>query len=110
MTEEKLIAALAGALNGSPRARALAGLAYVKYPPRELAPRRLSDGTLAVNVARWGWEYKHRGPKPKVVVPIDPVAVREALAPIMPEGVTIHKVVDCGHFISLIFEITKEET
>lgn len=106
--DQKIIAALAGALNSSPRARALAGLAYVKYPPRELAPRRLSDGTLAVNVARWGWEYKHRGPKPKVVVPIDPVAVREALAPIMPEGVTIHKVVDCDRYIEIIF-LVKEK-
>lgn len=101
-TEEKLISALAGALNSSPRARGLAGLAYIKYPPRELALRPLSDGTFAVNVARWGWEYKHRGPRPKVVVPIDLIAVREALAPIMPEGVTIQNVVDCGKYILVI--------
>lgn len=103
MTDNHLIAALAGALNGSLRARAFAGLAYVKYPPRELAPRRLSDGTLAVRIARYGYEYKHRGPKPPIY-PINTAAVHNALAPVMPEGVTIQNVVDCGRYITITFK------
>lgn len=102
--DQKIIAALAGALNSSPRARALSGLAYVKYPPRELALRPLQDGTFTVNLARWGWEYKHRGPRPKGFYPIDLNAVHAVLSSVMPEGVTIQNITDCGKYISIIFE------
>ncbi len=102
--ERKLIAALGNALNSVPRSPALAGLAQIKYPVRELAPQPNADGTLTVRVAKWGWEYKHRGPRPANPVPINPAAVRDALAPVMPDGVTIQTVEDHGTYIIIKLE------
>ena len=105
MGAERIIAALGDALNSSPRPPALAGLARPRYPERELAPQELPDGTLSVRVAKWGWEYKHRGPRPAKPYPSDPAAVLTALAPFMPEGVTVQCVDDCGTYIRLFLEV-----
>lgn len=76
----------------------------MKYPGRELCPEQLPDGTLSVHVAKWGWEYKHRGPRPKAPRPSDPAAVRDALAPFMPQGVTVQRVEDCGIYLVFTLE------
>ena len=66
MDVRSIIAAVVGVVNAPipQRPPALAPLAYLKYPRRELRPRLDSDGALTVCLMKWGWEYKHRGPRP----------------------------------------------
>jgi len=104
MDQHKITAALGDALNSSPRPPALAGLSRPRYPMRELMPQRNADGTMTVHVAKRGWEYKHRGPKPAHPLPVNPDAVRDALTPAMPQGVTIRSVENCGQYLRLILE------
>jgi len=104
LVEEEISAALGDAINSAPRAPALAGLARLKYPGRELCVRRLYGGTISARLAKWGWEYKHRGPRPKSTPPINTAAVRAALSSVMPPGVTIRSVEDCGKYLRLILE------
>jgi len=107
MDQHKITAALGDALNSSPRPPALAGLSRPRYPMRELMPQRNTDGTMTVHVAKWGWEYKHRGPRPASPAPINPAAVRDTLASVMPDGVTIQAVEDHGTFITITLQETK---
>lgn len=51
-------------LNG-PRVPALYSLAYIKYPVREVSIFQCANGTMEIFLARRGYEYKHRGPRPK---------------------------------------------
>ena len=104
MDRQKIIAALGDALNGSPSPLALAGLSRPRYPMRELAPQQLPDGTLSVKLTKWGYEYKHRGPRPKKPYPVDPAAVRAVLNAFLPDGVTIRAVEDHDTHIMLILE------
>lgn len=106
MDKCKIIAALGDALTSSPRPPALAVLSRPRYPMRELAPQQLPDGTLSVKLTKWGWEYKHRGPRPKKPYPVDPAAVRAALNAILPDGVAIRAVEDHGTHIILTLEVT----
>ena len=71
---------------------------------RELAPQQLPDGTLSVKLTKWGYEYKHRGPRPKKPYPVDPAAVRAALNAFLPDGVPIRAVEDHDTHIMLILE------
>lgn len=80
MITSQIVAALVGALNSPTRPPALWPLAFVRYPMRELRPRLDSDGALTVCLMKWGWEYKHRGPRPPRPVPVDTAAVTAALA------------------------------
>lgn len=51
-------------ING-PRVPALYSLAYIKYPTREVRIIQCANGIMKVFLARRGYEYKHRGPRPK---------------------------------------------
>lgn len=104
MDVKQIVAALGDALTRSPRPPALAGLSRPRYPMRELAPQQLPDGTLSVKLTRWGWEYKHRGPRPKQPYPINPAAVRVAINAILPDGVTIRAVEDHGTHLKIYLE------
>lgn len=106
MDTHSVVAALGDALNSSPRPPALAGLSRPRYPMRELAPQQLPDGTLSVKLTKWGWEYKHRGPRPKFPRPSNPAAVCAALNAILLDGVAIRAVEDHGTHIILILEVT----
>ena len=99
---KKVVEALGEILRNSPRPPALAGLSRPRYPMRELTPQQLPDGTLSVRLTKWGWEYKHRGPRPKQPQPSNPAAVRAALSGVLPDGVTIQAVEDHGTFIELM--------
>ena len=107
MEAQKIIAALVEAINAPTRAPALSALAWVRYPMRELQPIMADDGTLAVTLALRGWEYKHKGPRPPVPPPVDVAAVHAALSAVMPDGVKIHTVENCGTEIKLIMEVKK---
>lgn len=50
MDAKKICAALGDALNSSPRPPALAALARVKYPMRELRPMMEADETMSISI------------------------------------------------------------
>ena len=106
MDERKIINALSGVLVAPGRPPALAGLSRPKYPMREFNPTQNADGTLSVKLTKWGYEYKHRGPRPKKPSPVNPAAVRVALNAILPDGVTVTAVEDHGTHIILTLEET----
>ena len=97
--QNQLVAALVGVLNTSARPR---GLACVKYPARELRITTLSDGDVEATLSKFGFEYKHRGSKPKVPPVVDlnytAAILTQALAP----DFTLASVEDIGTAIKLI--------
>ncbi len=104
MDLDDAVTALAGALHASAGAPALRGLALPRYPAREFRPRE--EGNRAVlHVSKIGWEYKHRGPKPKHPPIVDPAAVRATLNRVMPSGVVAVAVVDKETYISVVLKI-----
>lgn len=73
-----LVDAVVEVLNASTRPPALYPLARVKYPYRELQPKIVSDGTIVLRCALYGYEYKRRHPRPKAPPAVDPSAIKEA--------------------------------
>lgn len=104
MDTQRICAALGDALNSSPRPPALAALARVKYPMRELRPMMEADETMSISIALYGWEYKHRGPRPPAPPPVNVGAVCDALSGAMPQGVKICSVENYGTNIKLIIK------
>ena len=101
-------ATLVGGLNASTRPPALHPLAYIKYPGRELQPQQQPDGTITVALSKWGYEYKHRGPKPKLP-PIDPAAIRAAFnTALVGSGFYVRSVQDTPKKIILELEEEKK--
>ena len=98
------MAALVEALNSSTRPPALSPLAYIKYPSRELYPTVTPDGAMSFDLAFWGWEYKHRGPRkpPKFV---NPVAIQTALNAALPDTCAVTAVEDRKTHIKIILEV-----
>lgn len=94
MNPNQMIAALVDAVNSSTRPPALWPLARIKYPERELRPQVSTDGCLSVSLAVYGWEYKHRGPRPRTPPRIDAAAVQAALNTALPDGLTVIAVQD----------------
>ena len=100
MRTDRLTAALVGVVNAPTRPPALRPLARIKYPERELQPQVSPDGTL-FTLAFYGWEYKHRGPRPKTPPPIDPAAVQAALNAALPDGLSVIAVQNHGTKITV---------
>ena len=105
MLDREIVAALVEVLNAPTRPPALRPLARIKYPERELQPQVSPDGTL-FTLAFYGWEYKHRGPRPKTPPPIDPAAVQAALNAALPDGLSVIAVQD--HHTKIIVKIKEE--
>ena len=101
MRTDRLTAALVEVLNAPTRPPALRPLAFIKYPGRELQPQANPDGTATVTLAFYGWEYKHRGPRPKTPPPIDPAAVQAALNAALPDGLSVIAVQDHGRQVAI---------
>ena len=55
-------------------------IARLMYPPRGISLLEQEDGVLLVIVKKWGFQYKHRGPKPKVPPPADCEGIRQVLS------------------------------
>lgn len=81
MNKEKIQAALVELLNAPPGQRppALGTIARLMYPPRGLVPLEQDNGGLLAVLFKWGYEYKHRGPKPKTPPPADCKGIRGIL-------------------------------
>lgn len=97
---DRIVAALVDALNSSTRPPALAPLARIKYL-REIDPIFKADGTMIFLLAKWGWEYKHRGPRPKIPPPADTAAIQAVLSAALPDGYTVTAVQDQNTYILL---------
>lgn len=103
MDVKSIIAAVVGAINAPipQRSPALAPLAYLKYPRRELRPQFDPDGALTICLMKWGWEYKRRGPRPSLPAPVDTAAVAAALAD---AGLPVVSVEDFGPGLKITFK------
>ena len=99
MNMNRIVAALVGALNSPTRPPALWPLALVKYPSRELQPRLLPGGSISVRLALYGWEYKHRGPRPKTPPELNLAAIQTVLSAALPDGITVTAVEHNGENI-----------
>lgn len=99
----QIITALGDALNSSPRPPALSGLVCPRYY-KAFFLKYLGDGEFTARLYKYGWEYKHRGPRPEKPYPCDPAAVRDALNAVLPDGVKVKAVEDCGTHIILRME------
>ena len=96
------------AVNSSTRPPALWPLARIKYPERELRPQVSPDGSLSVSLSLYGWEYKHKGPRPRTPPRIDPAAVQAALNTVLSDGLTVIAVQNYGTKITV--KIKEEKT
>lgn len=101
-----LITALVGVLNApaTSRAPALYPLARMKYPQRELNPQVHSDGTISVTLALYGWEYKHRGPRPRSPVSLNLPAIQEAIQKGLPSGLAVIGIKNYGTKIEIFLQ------
>lgn len=101
MNMNRIVAALVGAINSPTRSPALWPLAPVKYPSRELQPRLLPDGSISVRLALYGWEYKHRGPRPKTPPGLNLAAIQAVLSAALPDGIAVAAVENYGKYIMI---------
>ena len=104
MNMNRIVAALVGALNSPTRPPALWALAPVKYPSRELQPRLLPGGSISVRLALYGWEYKHRGPRPKTPPELNLAAIQAVLSAALPDGIAVAALENYGIYILLKME------
>lgn len=103
MMDNRIINALVDALNGSTRPPALYPLARIKYL-REIDPIFKADGSMVFVLAKWGWEYKHRGPRPKKPPQVDTAAIQAVLSAALPDGYTITAVQDQGKKLTVFIK------
>lgn len=104
MDKAKIEAALVELLNAPPGQRppALGTIARLMYPPRGLVLLEQDNGSITAVLFKWGYQYKHRGPKPKTPPPADCEGIREILTKRLP-GVKI-TVEDHGPQVYIIME------
>ena len=105
MTRDKInqiVAALVEAINASTRPPALYPIARLKYPPRGVFVDELPDGSMVVRLAKYGYEYKHRGPKPKTPPAVNVAEIFGIFSNTLTSvDVTVTAVVDDGTQISI---------
>lgn len=105
---KKTIAALVDALNDSTWASPLAILARPKYPEREFFPYQMEDGSIRLKVYKYGWEYKHRGQRPKNPPLANTIGIYQALNAVLTNDVVIRAVTDEGTYVNIILEVKDE--
>lgn len=108
MDKRKITAALVEQINAPPGERppALDTIARLMYPPRGIVLLEQDNGGLLAIVHKWGYQYKHRGPKPKVPPLADCEGIKEALQNRIP-GVTVKSVDDHGPQVRIYIEEEK---
>ena len=100
--ERKVIEkAVVDVVNDSTRPPALKALAYIKYY-RECQCQELPNGCYSVRLALWGYEYKHRGPRPKTPPEIDAEQIRLVLNALLPGDLYVAVVENHQTYIHLI--------
>lgn len=106
MDRKNIEAALVELINAPPGQRppALGTIARLMYPPRGLVLMEQDNGGLLVILFKWGYQYKHRSPRPKIPPPADCEGIRELLTGRFP-GVKI-TVEDHGPQVYIFMEET----
>ena len=89
MNGQQLAVAVGDVVNHAPRPPALKPIAYIKYPAREIRPVLIQDGSWRVSLALWGYEYKHRGLRPKNPVSIDGEKIKHTFNLLLPDGLSV---------------------
>lgn len=79
LTFDSLCTALSEVLNAPERPPVLFPLARIKYPLRELQPVQIAPHVVCCRLSFYGWEYKHRGPRPKQMPVVDCAELERAL-------------------------------
>ena len=110
MDKKQIAAALSRAINARDRPPALYPLARIKYPAREIQLISQLDGSYRVVLFLWGYEYKHRGPRPKFLPPVVPAAIQTELNDVLPNGLTVTDVRDHGKYIEIKLEANYDES
>lgn len=103
LTEAEIKAALGDAIN-PPRPRPLAPIAYVRYPSRDLIITQLEAESAVITVAKWGWHYKRKSPRPSRPPSANPVEIKTVLNERLPAELYISEVNDLGTHIQLKIE------
>ena len=98
----KIEKAVVEVVNDPTRPPALRSIAYIKYPGRELQCKQLPDGCCSVQLALWGFEYKHRGPRPKMPPEIDTEQIRLVFNALLPSDLYVVAVEDHQTYINLM--------
>ena len=109
-----LILLLLALFNGAGRPPALRPFAYIKYAYRELQPEEHEDGTVSVKLTVSGWEYKHRGKRPRMPPTLDIPVIQTAVDKhLSAHGFAVDRVENKTYFIVLYIirkGRTKDET
>lgn len=101
-----VLTALVEAINSPSRAAPLWGLAYIKYPGREIQPHTLSDGIIQFTLKKRGFEYKAKSPRPTNPPPVDCASIQEALNTALPDGLTVTVVQDYRTYLKITLEVS----
>lgn len=83
---------------------ALSVLSWPRYPLRELRPQLTNDGTVVLTVAKFGYGYKHRGPRPREPPVADIRGIREVLNMALDPAYQIVEVQDQGREILIMIK------
>ena len=98
-----LVSDITMVLNAPVRDSPIAMLSRVKYPHREILIFPVGDNTVAVNLFRYGYNYKFRGDQKPPLLPIDTKKMREAFQKALPNYI-IKDVADVGKNIILYIQ------
>lgn len=83
----------------------LSVLSWPRYPMRELRPQLNADGTVSLTVAKFGFGYKYRGPRPREPPAADVRGIREVLNTALEEPYQILEVKDQGRDLIIIIGV-----
>lgn len=104
MDADKLVDALAGVIMAPVRHPGLYDLAHPMYL-RELRVHQTDSG-LGVDVDKFGYSrYKRnrRYQKPTPPPTVNTTAIRSALNDVLPDGIRVTAVIDCGTYVTILF-------
>lgn len=82
----------------------LSGLSWPRYPLRELRPKLTDDGNVILSVAKFGYGYKYRGPRPREPPAVDVYGIKEVLNTALEKPYQIREVQDQGRNVLIIME------
>lgn len=104
--QDQIVAALVGVLNcASTRPR---GLGYCAYPPRGLDIHTLPNGEIEAKLPKVGFEYKHRGSKPKTPPVVDLQYTAAVLSQALAPDFVLTAIEDVGTAIKLVIRRQKQ--
>ena len=89
---------------------ALSVLSWPRYPVRELRPELADDGNVVLTVAKRGYGYKYRGPRPREPPVADIRGIREVLNMALDPAYRVVEVQDQGREILILIKTIKRRS